>query len=70
MFKIIIISGRITGLVEGMTVQKGEAWDDTFADDIIDHLFDMNGNNFFTDDPVDFEMNKNLDDLFAVRSFK
>ena len=29
--KIIIISGRITGLVEGMTVQKGEAWDDTFA---------------------------------------
>ena len=44
MIKIIIISGRITGLVEGMTVQKGEAWDDTFADDIINHLFEMKGN--------------------------
>ena len=27
-----------------MTVQKGEAWDDTFADDIINHLFEMKGN--------------------------
>ena len=40
----IIISGRITGLVEGMTVQKGEAWDNAFADDIINHLFEMKGN--------------------------
>ena len=40
----IVIIGRITGLVEGMTVQKGEAWDDTFADDIINHLFEMKGN--------------------------
>ena len=40
----IIISDLITGLVEGMTVQKGEAWDDTFADDIINHLFEMKGN--------------------------
>ena len=23
---------------------KGEAWDDTFADDIINHLFEMKGN--------------------------
>ena len=40
----IVIQGRITGLVEGMTAQKGEAWDDTFADDIINHLFEMKGN--------------------------
>ena len=40
----IVIQGRITGLVKGMTVQKGEAWDDTFADDIINHLFEMKGN--------------------------
>ena len=44
MDEIIVIIGRITGLVEGMTVQKGEAWDDTFADDIINHLFEMKGN--------------------------
>jgi peroxidase len=40
----IIISDRITGLVEGMTVQKGEAWDNAFADDIINHLFERKGN--------------------------
>ena len=44
MTNITIISGRITGLVEGMTIQKGEAWDNTFADDIINHLFEMKGN--------------------------
>ena len=27
-----------------MTDQKGEKWDDTFADDIINHLFEMKGN--------------------------
>ena len=27
-----------------MTAQKGEKWDDTFADDIINHLFEMKGN--------------------------
>ena len=40
----IIISDLITGLVEGMTVQKGEAWDNAFADDIINHLFERKGN--------------------------
>ena len=44
MINPIIISDGITNLVEGMTDQKGELWDDTFADDIINHLFEMKGN--------------------------
>ena len=34
----------MTGLVRGMSVQKSEAWDEVFAEDIVNHLFELSRN--------------------------
>jgi len=34
----------MTGLVRGMSVQKSEEWDEVFAEDIVNHLFEMSRN--------------------------
>ena len=34
----------MTGLVRGMSIQKGEAWDEVFAEDIVNHLFEVSRN--------------------------
>ena len=33
----------ITGLVRGMSIQKSEAWDEVFIEDIINHLQEKDG---------------------------
>ena len=38
----------MTGLVRGMSVQKSETWDDVFAEDIVNHLFEMSRNDKFS----------------------
>ena len=34
----------MTGLVRGMSVQKSETWDEVFAEDIVNHLFELSKN--------------------------
>ena len=41
---IIFLPDLLTGLVRGMALQDGEAWDEIFADDIMNHLFEKTKN--------------------------
>ncbi len=43
MYCTYLFAGMLDDLVRGLTSQRGEAWDNAFADDVTDHLFEPGG---------------------------